>query len=155
MKRVFKWTGIGLIVCFVVIQAVRPAKTNPSVDETKTIQAAAQITPDVSAILQRSCSDCHSSKTIWPWYSQIAPVSWFIVNDVNDGRKELSLSDWGTYDSRRKARKLEELCKQVEEGEMPMASYVLLHPAAKLSESDKQLLCEWAKRERERLLASQ
>jgi hypothetical protein len=142
------------MVCFAVIQAIRPAKTNPSVDETKTIHASAQISPEVAAILERSCSDCHSSKTTWPWYSQIAPVSWFIVSDVNGGRKELSLSDWGTYDSKKKAHKLEELCEQVEAGEMPMASYVLLHPAARLSDSDKQLLCEWAKRERERLLAS-
>ncbi len=138
-----------------MIQVIRPAKTNPAVDETKTIQANTQMSPEVSAILERACSDCHSSKTTWPWYSQIAPVSWYIVSDVNDGRKELSLSEWGTYEPKRKARKLQELCEQVEKGEMPMSSYVLIHPAAKLSDSDKQLLCDWAKQERERVLESQ
>ena len=155
MKRVLKWIGIGLAVALVVIQAVRPAKTNPPVDETKSMQANTRMSPEVSAILERACSDCHSSKTTWPWYSQVAPVSWYIVSDVNSGRKELSLSDWGTYEAKKKARKLQEICEQVEKGEMPMESYVLIHPAAKLSESDKQLLCEWAKQERERVLTSQ
>jgi Haem-binding domain len=155
MKRILKWIGISLVVAFVVIQAIRPAKTNPPVDESKTIQANTQMSPEVSAILERACADCHSSKTTWPWYSQIAPVSWYIVSDVNNGRKELSLSEWGTYEPRRKARKLQELCEQVEKGEMPMKSYVLIHPAAKLSDSDKQILCDWAKQERERVLESQ
>ena len=155
MKRMLKWSGMGLVVAFVVIQAIRPAKTNPPVDETRTMEANTQMSPEVSAILARACSDCHSSKTAWPWYSQIAPVSWYIVKDVNDGRKELSLSDWSTYEPKRKARKLQEICEQIEKGEMPMKSYVLIHPAAKLSDSDRQLLCDWAKQERERVLASQ
>lgn len=153
MKRILKWTGISLSVAFVGIQAIRPAKTNPPIDPSRTMQAATQMTPEVSALFERSCSDCHSSKTTWPWYSQVAPVSWFIVNDVNDGRKELSLSEWGTYETRRKAHKLEDICEQLEKGEMPIKSYLLLHPTAKLSDSDKQLLIEWAKQERERLLS--
>jgi len=155
MRRILKWIGIGLVVAFVVIQAIRPAKTNPAVDETKTIQANTQMSPEVSAILERACSDCHSSKTTWPWYSQIAPVSWYVISDVNGGRKELSLSEWGTYEPKRKARKLQEICEQVEKGEMPMESYVLIHPTAKLSDSDKKLLCDWAKQERERVLGSE
>lgn len=155
MKRVLKWIGGSLVVALVVIQAIRPAKTNPPIDETKTMQANTHMSPEVSAIFDRACSDCHSSKTTWPWYSQVAPVSWYIVSDVNGGRKELSLSDWGNYEPKRKARKLQEICEQVEKGEMPMKSYVLIHPAAKLSDSDKQLLCDWAKQERERVLGNQ
>lgn len=155
MKKVLKWTGIGLIVLLVVIQAVRPAKTNPEIDEARTVQAHTRISPEVSAILERSCYDCHSSKTTWPWYSQIAPISWLLVRDVNQGRRELSFSDWARLDARRAARKLQEICEQVEKGEMPMESYVLLHPEAKLSDSDKQLLCDWAKEERERVVATQ
>jgi len=155
MKRILKWIGIGLVAAFVVIQAIRPAKTNPTVDESRTMQASAHMSAEVAAILDRACSDCHSSKTTWPWYSQIAPVSWYIVSDVNGGRKELSLSDWGSYEPRRKARKLQEICEQVEKGEMPMRSYVLIHPAAKLSDADRQLLCAWAKQERERVLSAE
>lgn len=155
MKRILKWIGLGLVVALVVIQAIRPAKTNPAVDETKTMTANTHMSAEVAAILERACSDCHSSKTTWPWYSQIAPVSWYIVSDVNGGRKEMSLSDWGTYEPKRKVRKLQEICEQVEKGEMPMKTYVILHPAAKLSDSDKQLLCDWAKQERERVLGAQ
>jgi len=155
MKRILKWTGISLVVLLVVIQAVRPAKTNPAIDESRTIQAHAQVSPQVSAILERACYDCHSNKTIWPWYSQVAPVSWLLVSDVNDGRKDLSFSDWARYDAKRAARKLQELCEQVEKGEMPLKSYLLIHPTAKLSDSDKKILCDWAKQERERVIASQ
>ena len=155
MKRILKWIGIGLILALVVSQAIRPAKTNPPVDESKTMRANTQMSAEVAAILERACSDCHSSKTTWPWYSQIAPVSWYVISDVNGGRKELSLSDWGAYEPKRKARKLQEICEQIEKGEMPMKSYLLLHPAAKLSDSDKHVLCDWAKQERERVLADQ
>lgn len=152
--KLFKRIVIGLVMLLVVIQLIRPAKTNPGVDESKTIQANARVSPEIAAILERSCYDCHSSKTTWPWYSEIAPVSWLLVSDVNDGRKQFSLSDWGTYEPRRKATKLQEMCEQVEKGEMPLKSYLILHPAAKLSESDKQALCDWAKQEGDRTLAS-
>jgi hypothetical protein len=155
MKRTLKWIGISLVVLFVVSQAIRPAKTNPAVDETQTMQANTHMSPEVAAILDRACSNCHSSKTTWPWYSQVAPVSWFIVSDVNDARSKLSLSDWGTYKPEKKASRLQEICEQVEQGDMPLASYVLIHPTARLSESDKQLLCDWAKQERERVVGGQ
>ena len=151
MKKALKWIGISLVVLLVVSQAIRPAKTNPAVDETQTMQANTQMSPEVASILERACSNCHSSRTTWPWYSQVAPVSWFIVSDVNGARTHLSLSDWGTYKPEKKASKLQEICEQVEQGDMPLKSYVLVHPTAKLSESDKQLLCDWAKQERERV----
>jgi len=155
MKRTLKWIGISLVVLFVVSQAIRPAKTNPAVDETRTMQANTHMSPEVAAILERACSDCHSSKTTWPWYSQIAPVSWFIVSDVNGARRHMSLSDWGTYKPEKKATKLQEICEEVEKGDMPLKSYVFIHPTARLSESDKKLLCNWARQERERMLGSQ
>lgn len=155
MKKTLKWIGIILVVLLAAIQAIRPAKTNPPVDETKTIRANTTMSPEVAAILDRACNDCHSNKTTWPWYSQVAPVSWLLVGDVNDGRKDLSLSDWGTYDSKKKARKLKKICEEVETGGMPLRSYLLLHPAARLSDSDKQALCDWTRQEGERVPASQ
>ena len=155
MKKRLKWIGIILVVLLVVIQSIRPARTNPVVDEVKTINVNATVSPEVAAIFERACIDCHSSNTTWPWYSEVAPVSWFLVDDVNSARKELSLSDWGTYDSKKKARKLEKICEEVEQGGMPLTSYLFLHPAARLSDSDKQTLCEWTRQETERLAASQ
>lgn len=150
MKVILKWIVISLGVALVVIQFVRPARTNPPVDEASTINARLQVTPDVAAIFDRSCIDCHSHKTVWPWYSQLAPVSWFLVHDVNEGRKHWNLSNWPT-DPKRSSRRLEELCEQVEHGEMPLAVYVTMHPAAKLSEADKKTLCDWANAERQRI----
>jgi len=152
MKKTLRWTGIALVVVFVAIQAIRPAKTNPPIDQSKTIENNTQMSPEVAAVLDRACADCHSSKTTWPWYSQIAPISWYLADHVKDGRKELSLSDWGTYETRRKTRKLDEIREQVESGSMPIKSYVLLHPNAKLSDADRRLLIDWANQERERML---
>ena len=150
MKKILKWIAISLGIAFVVMQFIRPAKTNPSVDETSTMSARLQVTPEVEAILNRSCIDCHSHKTVWPWYSQIAPVSWFLVHDVNEGRKHWNVSNWPS-DPKRSAHRLEELCQQVEKGEMPLATYVIMHPTAKLSDADKKTLCDWANAERQRL----
>jgi Haem-binding domain len=153
MKQVMKWAGITLVVAFIVAQFVRPAKTNPPVDEGSTLSARLQVTPEVEAIINRSCVDCHSHKTMWPWYSNVAPVSWLLTRDVNDGRRHWNVSDWPT-DPKRSARRLQEMCEQVEKGEMPMAIYVVMHPMAKLSDADKKTLCDWADAERQRLGAA-
>lgn len=153
--KILKRVLIGLGVLFIAIQVIRPAKTNPEVDETKTLQANSQINPQVAAIFERACNDCHSSKTTWPWYTQVAPVSWYVIRHVNQGRKELNFSDWGKYEAKRMVRKLQEICEQVEQGKMPIKNYVLLHPDAALSDADRQAICDWAKQERERVLASQ
>jgi cytochrome c551/c552 len=147
-----KWVkriGLALIVLLVVAQVIRPAMTNPTTVPTNELQAP----QPVSSILQRSCSDCHSNHTVWPWYAKVAPVSWLLADDVKDGRKELNFSEWNGFTARRKARKLQELCEQIEKGEMPLELYVPLHPDAKLSEADKKTLCDWAKGERARIIA--
>ena len=153
VKKVLKWTGIVLAVAFVAIQFVRPAKTNPPVDESSTLSARLQVTPEVEAILNRSCVDCHSHKTVWPWYSNIAPISWLLVRDVNEGRRHWNVSNWPT-DPKRSARRLEEMCEQVEKNETPLAIYLPMHPTAKLSDADKKTLCDWANAERQRLGAT-
>jgi hypothetical protein len=151
MKKLLKWAVIILAVLFAAMQMIRPVRTNPPVDESRTIQANTQMTPAVAAILDRSCNDCHSSKTQWPWYSNVAPVSWFLINDVNDGRRQLSFSEWTGGNPRRPVRKLQEMCEQVETGQMPIKSYLWLHPTAKLSEADVKTLCDWANQESARL----
>lgn len=140
--RKLKWIGVVGGALFLVIQVIRPARTNPAVDEQRTIQARTQMPADIAAILNRSCNDCHSHRIRWPWYGHIAPVSWYLVSDVNRGRKELSLSDWARYDARRAARKLGEICEQLEKGAMPPWDYSIIHPSARLSESERRFLCD-------------
>ncbi|HST53172.1 MAG TPA: heme-binding domain-containing protein [Pyrinomonadaceae bacterium] len=155
MKKVLKWVVIVLVVLFVAAQAYRPTLSTPPPDDSKSMSANTHMTPEVSSILERSCNDCHSSKTSWPWYSQVAPVSWYLKNHVDEGRREFSMSDWGTYPAKKAARKLGEICEQVKKGDMPLKSYLLLHPTAKLSDADRKTLCDWTDGESNRLQSSQ
>jgi hypothetical protein len=142
---------LSLVGLALAIQVIRPARTNPVVDRTKTIEATAQVPADVSAMLQRSCNDCHSNTTAWPWYTNVAPVSWLLVNHVNDGRRHLSLSTWGDYPAKIKRAKLDHICEHVREGEMPLSSYVLIHSNAALSPGDVQAICAWTDGEAARI----
>jgi len=137
---------IALVVLLVVIQVVRPARTNPTVDPTKTLRASGRLPADVGAIFDRACQDCHSSETRWPWYSEVAPVSWMLVHHVNDARHEYSFSTWADIAPEKKAKKLRKICEEVREGEMPLWSYLLMHPVARLSDEDKQVICDWTER---------
>lgn len=152
LKRVLKWVLVVLIVAFIGMQFVQPTRANPPVDESKTIFATGKVPADVQAILERSCADCHSHTTVWPWYSKVAPVSWKVADDVEHGRKELNFSVWGDYKPKRAEHKLEELCEQVEEQEMPLKKYTFLHPRAKLSAADCRRLCEWSSAWRSEIL---
>ena len=149
--RVLKWLAIVMAVAFIGIQFVRPARTNPQVDESQTIFARTQMSPQVSGILDRACRDCHSNKTDWPWYTNVAPLSWWISNHVADGRKDMNLSEWGRLARDRQDRKLRQICDEVSDGVMPLSSYLPMHPQAKLSAEDKKILCDWTDAERQRM----
>jgi Haem-binding domain len=151
MLRVLKIITIVAVVLFLGIQVVRPARTNPPVNESQTIFARTQMTPQVAEILTRSCNDCHSNKTVWPWYTNVAPISWWLSNHVNSGRHMLNYSEWGRLERDRQDRKLRQICDEVEDGAMPLGSYLPMHPKARLSEEDKKILCDWTAVERERL----
>ena len=151
MRRVLKIVAILLVVLVLGIQAIRPARTNPPIDESQTINAKTQMTSDVTAIFDRSCRDCHTNKTVWPWYTNVAPVSWWLSNHVNDGRRSLNMSEWGRLPNDRQDRKLRQICDEVQDGIMPLSSYTPMHPAAKLSDQDRKTLCDWTETERQRL----
>jgi len=154
MMRWLKTALLALLVLFVLAQFIRPTLANPPVDEKKTLYAAEPVPATVRGILDRSCVDCHTSNTAWPWYSQITPVSWWLADHVKDGRKELNFSEWAGYTPRRRARKLQEVCDQVKDHEMPIKSYLPLHPKAKLSAADRAALCQWSSAFRARIVAA-
>jgi hypothetical protein len=156
MKRVWKilrWVMVVAACLLVIVQFIRPAKTNPAADASLAIESHVQVDPKVSAILDRSCVDCHSNKTRWPWYSHVAPVSWFVIDHVNEGRKELNLSEWGTYDSRRQLGKLRQICREVTDGAMPLSSYTPMHAGSSLTPDDVKTLCDWSDAQRAQLEA--
>jgi len=117
------------------IQFIGPSPTNPAVDpvrELKTIEA-----------FDRACSDCHSSRTRWPWYSHVAPVSWLVVGHVDHARRHMNVSEWAGIPPREADHKLATMCKFSRNGEMPLGSYLLMHREAKLSEADVDSICQW------------
>ncbi|HKV99901.1 MAG TPA: heme-binding domain-containing protein [Vicinamibacterales bacterium] len=133
---------VWLFALFLAIQMIRPARTNPPVDPARTLEAHVEVPPEVEAILTRSCADCHTNRTRWPWYSNVAPASWLVVNDVNEGRRHMNLSDWEQR-HRHEGSPFDEICKQVRDGEMPLWYYTPLHPETRLSPGDVQTICAW------------
>lgn len=150
-KRILKWTAVVAGCLLLVIQFTGPARSNPIAVEHQNVEAHLQVTPPVAAILDRSCNDCHSNKTRWPWYSRVAPVSWLVVDHVNHGRSHLNFSEWGRFDRREAADMLSVICKEVKSGTMPLSSYTPLHPGLELSGDDVKLLCDWTNAERGRI----
>lgn len=151
MKKALKIIAIVAVIALIVIQFFRPDRTTPPIVEADALQASMQVPPEVDAILTRSCSDCHTNKTVYPWYSNVAPVSWWLANHISEGRRKLNLSVWNTYDAKRKGEKLEEICEQVDSGEMPLPSYLWIHRYAVMQEGDSKILCDWAKSEKSKL----
>lgn len=143
MRKTLKIVAIVLVVLFTVVQFIRPDRTLPAVDQSVTIEATAKVPDDIKAILRRSCSDCHSNETVYPWYSNVSPASWFLQDHINEGRDELNFSLWGTYSESRKARKLDEICENVKSREMPLPSYLWIHRYARMGDDEIALLCRW------------
>ena len=140
-----------MAVAFVIAQFIRPDRTLPPENPADTLEASTQVPPDVEAIFTRSCVDCHSNRTTYPWYSNISPASWFLANHISEGRSEMNISTWNTTDVKRRVRKLDKVCEEVQNGEMPLPSYLWIHWDAKLSQNDINTLCTWTDAEKQRL----
>jgi hypothetical protein len=153
MKRVLKIIVVVLFVGFIVIQFFRPDFTNPPVVAEQTLEANVQLPENVRMILSRSCADCHSNATVYPWYSKIQPAAWFLAEHIDQGRRELNFSEWGKLENSRKIRKLEEVCEQVESREMPLPSYLWIHRDARMSDEEIKILCDWTKIESAKITA--
>lgn len=151
MKKAFKILVLVLVVAVIAIQFFRIDKTNPPIVESATIDATMVVPADVKLVLGRSCNDCHSNLTEYPWYSNVQPAAWFLKDHIDHGRRELNFSEFATYSAKKKKHKLEEICTYVESGAMPLPSYLWIHRDAILADSEKKLLCDWAKSEAEKI----
>jgi len=138
-----KKTIIILIVIFVAIQFIRIDKTNPVVDEKLTLKAP----KEVGSILQKGCYDCHSNETKWPYYSNIAPISFFVGTHVKKGRKALNFSIYNQIKDDIKVQRLKRAIFMVKTERMALPSYVSAHEEAKLSKDEKNILINWFKDE--------
>jgi hypothetical protein len=141
MRRLVKNTLILLGLIFLGMQFASIAAM-PKTSAPIGAPMAEVVNPQVGAILDRSCQDCHSNHTNWPWYSHIAPVSWIVSKHVNEGREMLDFSEWTDQPRAESERML--ICDAVSSGSMPLASYTMIHRKAKLSKVDVKLICDWA-----------
>jgi len=139
VKRGFTISATALAALFLLIQLVPVTRTNPPIEAD--LVAPAQ----VKNILRRTCYDCHSHETRWPWYSRVAPVSWWLAAHVNAGRADLNFSQWPLFDLETRELFLRDIEKQLLDGTMPLRSYVRGHREARLSDRDREILLEWVR----------
>ena len=149
--KIVKIIATVLLVAFVGIQFVS-TDLNQSNTVPKTDFALVNNTPEnISALLQESCYDCHSNNTQYPWYNKVQPVAWFLEDHIDEGKAELNFNEWDAYSNRRKKSKLKSITSQINDNEMPLASYTLIHKDAKLSKSEKALIIDYMKNLKEKL----
>ncbi|NMB56164.1 MAG: heme-binding domain-containing protein [Leptolinea sp.] len=124
------------VVVFLLIQLVPYGKdhTNPPVTGEP-----AWDSPETRALAKRACFDCHSNETVYPWYSNVAPVSWLVMHDIEEGRGNLNFSEWETG-SKWAQHAADEAGKAIQTGKMPLPIYVIQHPEARLTDAEKQAL---------------
>lgn len=141
MKNILKKVGLALIGVLVIMQFIRPDKNESGYESVAYFEIETKPTPEIQTILKSNCYDCHSSQTIYPWYANIAPVSYWLAHHIDEGKEHFNVSEWEQYSDKKKDHKLEELIEEVEEGEMPLDSYTWTH--GDLEDDDKEILINW------------
>jgi Haem-binding domain len=154
LKKIFKRTFQILLLAFIVIQFIHPAKNKSEGISNNDISKIYAVPADVQAILKTSCYDCHSNNTVYPWYASIQPAAWWLADHIKEGKRELNFSEFASYRIGRQYRKLEEVNKQVKEGEMPLESYLWIHKNAKLSNEQRLTLANWVNAVRDTIKAN-
>ena len=143
MRRLTR-VAVAFVVVFTAAQFIRPGRANPPTDAARTIRAH-ETTKGLGAVLDRSCGDCHSNGTVWPWYSEVAPVSWLMAYGVKEGRKAVNFSEWMAYPADRQRQLLVASCADVSANRMPGSAWISLHPEARLSSTDIETICAAAR----------
>lgn len=139
----------ALLIIFLAMQLYRPDKnTSPDTDHLALFLTETNPPEEVKAILKTSCFDCHSNQTRYPWYNNIAPVSWWLDGHIEEGKEHFNVSDWANYSGKKKDHKLEEVIETVEEGEMPLDSYTWTHEEARLTDAERKAVMAWAQQAR-------
>lgn len=138
-RRLLPRLAIAAAIVFVAAQFVPVPRSNPPVE------TEVPASPEAREVLRRACYDCHSNETIWPWYSRVAPASWLLAWDVNEGRDHLNFSTWNRLTETERQHAFEEIPEEIEAGAMPLPFYLPLHPEASLSDRDKAVIDAWVR----------
>ena len=154
MKKRWRTILLVLIALVVICSFIHPFGRVKAVHSDAALLQGAQVPPQVMSTLQRSCIDCHSEQTRWPWYSHVAPMSWLVESDVSEGRKNWNMSHWNEITPDERQDKLGGVASMVRNRKMPLPQYLLIHRNAKLSDAEVDLLYQWARTERKRVKAA-
>jgi hypothetical protein len=154
LKKILKRTFQILLLAFIIIQFIRPAKNKSDEISNNDISKIYPVPENVQAILKTSCYDCHSNNTVYPWYANIQPAAWWLNDHIKEGKKELNFSEFASYRIGRQYRKFEEINKEVKENEMPLNSYLWIHKNAKLDDQQKLTLANWVTSVRDSIKAN-
>jgi hypothetical protein len=139
LKKIF----YVLIAALVIIQFIRPKQNISAGPYPNDISTKFATSDELVSVLKTACYDCHSNNTIYPWYSTVQPVAWWLQDHVNEGKKELNFSEFAAYAAKRQRKKFEEIKEQVEEDEMPLKSYTIIHKNAILTTDQKAAIKKW------------
>lgn len=129
---------VGVAALLLVAQVFPVSRRNPPVESD------VPASPEARVVLRQACYDCHSNQTVWPWYAHVAPVSWLIAHDVEEGRASVNFSTWAAYDAAKRSKLLRESAEEIADGEMPPWYYRLMHPEARLTPAAADVLRAWA-----------
>ena len=144
LKGIAKKVLLGLLALLVIIQFIRPEKNINTAVTALDMNVMYPIPDSVAQVLQKACYDCHSDNTRYPWYNNIQPVAWWLNDHITDGKKELNFSEYGKRTPPKQAKKLKKIAKEIQEGDMPLSSYTLIHKDAVLTDAEKKMLIDWA-----------
>jgi len=133
-----------LLVVFILIQMIRPEKNISLAASPNDIAAHYNVPGDVLNILKRSCYDCHSNNTIYPWYNNIQPVAWWMADHVKVGKEEINFSEFAAYSPKKQSHALRSVVGQIKKDEMPMDSYLWIHKDAKMNDEQRKVVMAWA-----------
>lgn len=128
---------------FLVLQFFRPTLNSGALRTSSDIHHVHEVPAAIDAIFKRACYDCHSNNTEYPWYANIQPFGWWINDHVYEGKEELNFSVFASYSLKKQRHKIHEIEEVVEEGEMPLNSYTIMHGDAELTDTDKKLIYNW------------
>ena len=149
--RILKKILLVLLIGFIAIQFIQPVR-NKSVQVLPTdISKTVSVPENVKQILRTSCYDCHSNNTNYPWYNYMQPTAWILANHIKHGKKDLNFSEFGSYSIRKQQSKFKSIASQIKDGEMPLASYTLIHRNARLTTEQKKLIIDWAQNAKDSL----
>jgi len=135
---------IPLIVALIIIQFFHPAKNISTAAMPNDISLHFAVPSNVQDVIKKSCYDCHSNNTVYPWYNNVQPVAWWLQNHINEGKHELNFNEFASYPAKKQYHKLKGIIDSQNDGWMPLDSYLWIHKDAILSKEQKESLIKWA-----------